>query len=62
MRPHRRVSSGHQGVFNLKRRPWLLPDEAEADLVAEIVERCPSGALLYRRHDGGARGGARGTT
>ena len=44
---------GDKGVFNLKRRPWLLPDEAEADLVAGIVERCPSGALLYRRHDGG---------
>jgi len=44
---------GHPGVFQLQRRPWVLPDEAEADLVAEIVERCPSGALLYRRHDGG---------
>ncbi len=43
---------GHAGVFNLERRPWLLPDEANADLVAEIVERCPSGALLYRRLDG----------
>jgi uncharacterized Fe-S cluster protein YjdI/CDGSH-type Zn-finger protein len=44
---------GHPGVFNLERRPWVLPDEAEADVVAEIVERCPSGALLYRRLDGG---------
>ena len=33
---------GHPGVFNLERRPWVLPDEAEADVVAEIVERCPS--------------------
>jgi uncharacterized Fe-S cluster protein YjdI/CDGSH-type Zn-finger protein len=44
---------GHHGVFKLDRRPWLLPDEADADDVAEIVERCPSGALLYRRLDGG---------
>jgi uncharacterized Fe-S cluster protein YjdI/CDGSH-type Zn-finger protein len=43
---------GHPGVFNLERRPWVLPDEADADQVVEIVERCPSGALLYRRLDG----------
>ena len=44
---------GHPGVFDLNRRPWILPDTAEADDVAEIVRRCPSGALLYRRLDGG---------
>jgi len=55
---------GHPGVFKLERRPWVLPDEAEADQVVEIVERCPSGALLYRRLDGGPQedqGGARVT-
>lgn len=52
---------GHPGVFNLERRPWLLPDEANADVVAEIVERCPSGALKYRRLDGGAQEAHRGT-
>ena len=45
---------GHHGVFRLERRPWVLPDEADADTVAEIIERCPSGALQYRRLDGGA--------
>ncbi len=44
---------GHEGVFQLRRRPWVLPDEADADVVAEVVERCPSGALQYRRLDGG---------
>jgi uncharacterized Fe-S cluster protein YjdI/CDGSH-type Zn-finger protein len=44
---------GDRQVFQLKRRPWALPDLAEADEVAEVVRRCPSGALLYRRHDGG---------
>ena len=43
---------GHRRVFDLKRRPWVLPDLAEADEVAEVVELCPSGALLYRRLDG----------
>jgi uncharacterized Fe-S cluster protein YjdI/CDGSH-type Zn-finger protein len=51
---------GHGDVFNLRRRPWVLPDEADADLVAEIVERCPSGALLYRRLDGGPQEAPKG--
>ena len=40
-------------VFELRRRPWTLPDAAAADAVAKTVELCPSGALLYRRLDGG---------
>ena len=43
---------GQPEVFDLNRRPWILPDAAGADEVAEIVRRCPSGALLYRRLDG----------
>ena len=40
-------------TFALDRRPWVSPDEASADDVAAAVERCPSGALQYRRLDGG---------
>jgi uncharacterized Fe-S cluster protein YjdI/CDGSH-type Zn-finger protein len=43
---------GHPRVFKLNRRPWILADEADADDVAEVVRRCPSGALQYRRLDG----------
>jgi uncharacterized Fe-S cluster protein YjdI/CDGSH-type Zn-finger protein len=39
--------------FALARRPWVSPDAASADDVAAVVERCPSGALQYRRLDGG---------
>ncbi|WP_318209718.1 (4Fe-4S)-binding protein [Streptomyces sp. SJL17-1] len=39
-------------VFDLSRRPWVLPDAAEAGLVAEVVRRCPSGALQYHPADG----------
>ncbi|MGW9348424.1 Uncharacterized Fe-S cluster protein YjdI [Nocardiopsis flavescens] len=35
-------------VFDPARRPWILPDGADADRVAEVVGRCPSGALEYR--------------
>jgi uncharacterized Fe-S cluster protein YjdI/CDGSH-type Zn-finger protein len=44
---------GQAQVFQLNRRPWILPDMAPANEVAEVVRRCPSGALLYRRLDGG---------
>jgi uncharacterized Fe-S cluster protein YjdI/CDGSH-type Zn-finger protein len=43
---------GDPRVFQLDRRPWVLPDAADADVVAEVVERCPSGALKYTRLDG----------
>ena len=53
---------GRPAVFQLDRRPWVLPDAAGADAVAEVVERCPSGALLYRRLDGGRQEHHEGTT
>ena len=34
-------------VFDVRRRPWISPDDAPAARVAEAVERCPSGALRY---------------
>ena len=40
-------------VFVSGRDPWGDPDRAGADEVAEVVARCPSGALAYERHDGG---------
>ena len=43
------------GVFALDRHPWIAPDAAPADDVAALVEKCPSGALQYRRLDGGAQ-------
>jgi uncharacterized Fe-S cluster protein YjdI/CDGSH-type Zn-finger protein len=49
-------------VFDLDRQPWINPDEAHPDEVAEVIERCPSGALLYRRLDGGPDEAHPGTT
>ena len=46
---------GDRRVFDLNRRPWVLPDQATADQVEEVVRLCPSGALLYRRLDGKAQ-------
>ena len=44
---------GLPAVFDLEARPWVTPDNAPADAVVGVVERCPSGALQYRRLDGG---------
>ena len=43
---------GESRVFQLHRRPWILPDEGDANEVGTVIERCPSGALQYRRLDG----------
>lgn len=53
---------GDPAVFKLDRRPWALPDAGTADGVAEVIHRCPSGALQYRRHDGGPEEEHDGTT
>ena len=44
---------GLPAVFDRSRRPWVLPDAAPAEELADVVERCPTGALHYTRHDGG---------
>lgn len=49
-----RCVAGLPEVFDVKRRPWIDPDRAPADRVAEVVASCPTGALTFRRIDGGA--------
>lgn len=38
---------GSSEVFNVNRRPWILPDEAGADELARIIDKCPGRALQY---------------
>ena len=40
-------------VFVPEARPWVVVDAADADAVAATIESCPTGALHYRRLDGG---------
>lgn len=40
-------------VFDPEQRPWVRPEAADADRVAEVVTRCPTGALQFERTDGG---------
>jgi uncharacterized Fe-S cluster protein YjdI/CDGSH-type Zn-finger protein len=39
-------------VFDIQKRPWIQPENASAEQVAEVVRRCPSGALHYRLEEG----------
>ena len=39
-------------VFDIHRRPWVLPDNAPADDVVAAVLDCPSGALQFVPKDG----------
>ncbi len=38
-------------VFDVKRRPWIMPNAAPAQAVTDVVSRCPSGALQYTWYD-----------
>jgi len=49
-------------VFDSMRRPWIDLSEADADDVADAVMTCPSGALHFKRLDGGAEEETDGTT
>ena len=40
-------------VFDTDKRPWIQPSEASPDALAQVIERCPTGALHYQRKDNG---------
>jgi uncharacterized Fe-S cluster protein YjdI len=42
-------------VFRADERPWIVADGAGAEAIAAVVEECPTGALHYRRLDGGSQ-------
>lgn len=35
-------------VFDTENRPWVQPDNASADQIADTIEYCPTGALQYQ--------------
>lgn len=38
---------GNNSVFNPTRRPWVDLSQGEASEIAQIIDKCPSGALKY---------------
>ena len=45
---------GLRSVFDPDRKPWVDPEGASADEIAAVIQKCPTGALQYRRLDGGS--------
>ncbi|PDO88803.1 (4Fe-4S)-binding protein [Kosakonia sacchari] len=45
---------GSAKLFNLKRKPWIIPDEVDVATVVKVIDTCPSGALKYRHNSSGA--------
>lgn len=43
---------GLPGVFDRDRDPWVQPEGATPDEIAEVIRRCPSGALQYDLAEG----------
>lgn len=48
-------------VFDPQRRPWIDPNAACAERIADVIPLCPSGALQFSRRDGGAEEDAPGS-
>ncbi len=46
---------GLPDVFHRDQRPWVTPVGALPDDIAEVILRCPTGALHFVRHDGAAQ-------
>ncbi len=38
---------GMPTVFDTAKRPWITPDVADAEALAAVIRRCPTGALHY---------------
>ena len=46
---------GQPGVFRANTPgAWIHPDAATPEALVTVAQMCPSGAIRYRRHDGGA--------
>jgi uncharacterized Fe-S cluster protein YjdI len=43
---------GMPAVFDTAKRPWIAPDAGEADALAAVIRRCPTGALHYKLRAG----------
>ncbi|MDO5018162.1 MAG: (4Fe-4S)-binding protein [Lagierella massiliensis] len=38
---------GAPEVFDINRRPWIMPENATEEKIMEVIDRCPSKALRY---------------
>lgn len=43
---------GLNEVFNPDKKPWIQPEKGMVDDIADVIERCPTGALKYKVKSG----------
>jgi uncharacterized Fe-S cluster protein YjdI len=43
---------GMPAAFDTTKRPWISPDAVEAEALAAVIRRCPTGALHYTLREG----------
>lgn len=43
---------GLPAVFDTTKRPWVAPGGGDAEAVAAVIRRCPTGALHYTLREG----------
>ncbi len=43
---------GLPAVFDTAKRPWIAPDAGDAEEIAAVIRRCPTGALHYSLREG----------
>jgi uncharacterized Fe-S cluster protein YjdI len=39
---------GLPGVFDVNKKPWISPQNATAEDIMRVIDRCPSKALTYQ--------------
>ena len=38
------------GVFDVNRKPWIMPDNSDAEKIIDVIKHCPSGALMFTQN------------
>ncbi|MBE6080215.1 MAG: (4Fe-4S)-binding protein [Veillonella sp.] len=38
---------GAPAVFDVSRRPWIMPENGTDEEIKKVIDQCPSGALTY---------------
>jgi uncharacterized Fe-S cluster protein YjdI len=46
-----RCVAGLPAVFNPEKHPWIQIGDTDADAMDDAIQRCPSGALRFVRHE-----------
>ena len=46
---------GAPKVFEVGRKPWIIPENGREEDIIKVIDKCPSGALSYKLKKGGSK-------